>query len=236
MDQNGRTPGGELQRDSQSSETKARADRLKRTILIVFAGMLLFAVIAIPVLRQLEGISGNRDEEETKRKQPTIIFVTPDYDYDIMKDEEYLNLNRYVMYADNDTGLNIMLDEKNIGNYGPAVAVLNEMLRCIIMGDNEGYNELFSTAYYADNEPEPPFTMQQLYDIQLTKMEVNQMQPDKGKAYTQYVFTVEYKIHKNNGTFRTDIGLDESRRQYFVLSDSTGKEVLIDQIRNVQYK
>ena len=62
------------------------------------------------------------------------------------------------------------------------------------------------------------------------------MQPDKGKAYTQYVFTVEYKIHKNNGTFRTDIGLDESRRQYFVLSDSTGKEVLIDQIRNVQYK
>ena len=236
MDQNGRTPGGELQRDSQSSETKARADRLKRTILIVFAGMLLFAVIAIPVLRQLEGISGNRDEEETKRKQPTIIFVTPDYDYDIMKDEEYLNLNRYVMYADNDTGLNIMLDDKNIGNYGPAVAVLNEMLRCIIMGDNEGYNELFSTAYYADNEPEPPFTMQQLYDIQLTKMEVNQMQPDKGKAYTQYVFTVEYKIHKNNGTFRTDIGLDESRRQYFVLSDSTGKEVLIDQIRNVQYK
>lgn len=236
MDQNGRTPGGELQRDSQSSETKARADRLKRTILIVFAGMLLFAVIAIPVLRQLEGISGNRGEEETKRKQPTIIFVTPDYDYDIMKDEEYLNLNRYVMYADNDTGLNIMLDDKNIGNYGPAVAVLNEMLRCIIMGDNEGYNELFSTAYYADNEPEPPFTMQQLYDIQLTKMEVNQMQPDKGKAYTQYVFTVEYKIHKNNGTFRTDIGLDESRRQYFVLSDSTGKEVLIDQIRNVQYK
>jgi hypothetical protein len=47
---------------------------------------------------------------------------------------------------------------------------------------------------------------------------------------------VEYRIRNNNGTFRTDIGHDESRKQYFVLSDSTSRDVLIDQILGYKYR
>ena len=85
-------------------------------------------------------------------------------------------------------------------------------------------------------EPEPPFTMQQVYDILITRVAVTDVVDEKLGKYTQYEYTVEYKIHKNNGTFRTDLGHDDSRKQYFILSDSTGSEVLIDQILGYQYK
>ena len=106
------------------------------------------------------------------------------------------------------------------------------MIERIIAGDADGYNDLFSSNYYENNDPEPPFTMQQVYDIKLTK--VKEMQTSQG--YTQYEFDVEYRIRHNNGTFRTDIDEGESRKQYFVLSDSTSKKVLIDQILGYNYQ
>ena len=74
--------------------------------------------------------------------------------------------------------------------------------------------------------------MQQLYDIKLTKVKETEM----SEGYTQYEFEVEYRIRQNNGTFRNDIDEDESKKQYYVLSDSTSKDVLIDQIQGYRYK
>jgi hypothetical protein len=106
------------------------------------------------------------------------------------------------------------------------------MIECIIAGDSDGYNRLFSSNYYRNHDPEPPFTMQQLYDIKLTK--VKEFETDEG--YTQYDFEVEYRIRQNNCTFRNDIGEDESKKLYFVLSNSTSQNVLIDQIIGYNYK
>lgn len=231
MNQNNDRRGGSAF-EEEAAAAAARSRRMKRTILIIFACMVIFVPVALLLTRLIDNSSVGKPEEETKRKQPTIIFCTPDYEYDILKDEEYLNLNRYVMYADNGTGLSVMLDDRSVKNYGPAVLVLTEMLDCIIKGDAEGYNALFSDNYYDNYEPAPLFTMQQVYDILLTKMETKHIQPEKGREYVQYEFTVEYKIHKNNGTFRTDIGLDESRKQYFILSDKEGKNVKIDRVLN----
>jgi hypothetical protein len=124
------------------------------------------------------------------------------------------------------------LGEKNRDDYVPAVIVLCDMIERIIAGDADGYNKLLSTNYLKNLEPEPPFTMQQVYDIRLTKVKETEM----SEGYTQYEFEVEYRIRNNNGTFRTDIGHDESRKQYFVLSDSTSRDVLIDQILGYKYR
>jgi hypothetical protein len=108
------------------------------------------------------------------------------------------------------------------------------MIRAVINGDADAYNALFSSNYYKNHDPEPPFTMQRLYDIKLTKVSETLVAGEKGK-YTQYEFEVEYKIRLNDGTYRTDIGHDESKKQYFVLSDSVTGEVLIDQILEYNY-
>jgi hypothetical protein len=77
--------------------------------------------------------------------------------------------------------------------------------------------------------------MQRLYDIKITKVNETVKSGETGK-YTQYEYEVEYKIRLNDGTYRTDIGHDESKKQYFILSDSVTGDVLIDQILDYKYK
>ena len=77
--------------------------------------------------------------------------------------------------------------------------------------------------------------MQQVYDIKLTFVNEFDTSDAEFGRYTQYEFIVEYKIHKNNGTFVVGLDHDTTRRQYFVLSDSVTDDVLIDQVSEYGY-
>jgi hypothetical protein len=222
----------------QSRQAKEATRKLRRRMIIVLICMAVFAVIALPLISYLEFLEEQPESPEIVTKKPsTIIFYEPDWDLDIMKEAGYLAKDRSVYFCDARYGYTEVLTEKNKDKYGPAVSVLNTMIDCIIRGDHEGYNALLSANYLntEGNEPEAPFTMQQLYDIKLTLVAEGE-KSENGKTYTQYEFEVEYRIRHNNGTFRTDIDEDESRKQYFVLSDSTSKDVLIDQIIGYVYK
>lgn len=222
--------------EEQSRAARESTRRLKRNMIIVLVCMVAFAVVAIPLINILDRLQSDESEEETT-KQTGNFFIpaTPDYEYDIMQDEEYLQLNRRIYHCDERSGLTEELTDKNIGGYGPAARVLREAINAIIAGDADAYNALFSDNYYANNEPESPFTMQRLYDIKITKVNETIKSGEKGK-YTQYEYEVEYKIRLNDGTFRTDIGHDESKKQYFILSDSVTGDVLIDQILPYNYR
>lgn len=218
--------------EEMSRQAREANRRLKKRMVIVLACLMAFAVIAIPLISYLDSLEKKENEEKETKKESTIIFYEADWDLNIMEEPGYLAMDRTVYYCDEQYGITEALDDKNRAEFGPAVAVLCEMIERIIAGDADGYNDLFSSNYYENNDPEPPFTMQQVYDIKLTK--VKEMQTSQG--YTQYEFDVEYRIRHNNGTFRTDIDEGESRKQYFVLSDSTSKKVLIDQILGYNYQ
>lgn len=222
--------------EEQSRAARESTRRLKRNMIIVLVCMVAFAVVAIPLINILDRLQSDASEEETT-KQTGSFFIpaTPDYEYDIMQDEEYLQLNRRIYHCDERSGLTEELTDKNIGGYGPAARVLREAINAIIAGDADAYNALFSDNYYANNEPESPFTMQRLYDIKITKVNETIKSGEKGK-YTQYEYEVEYKIRLNDGTFRMDIGHDESKKQFFILSDSVTGDVLIDQILPYNYR
>ena len=221
--------------EEQSRQARESTRRLKRNMIVVLICMVVFAVVAIPLINMLDGLQNGGEEEETKKLPPSsIIFATPDYEYDIMQDQDYLQLNRRIYHCDDRSGMTEELTDKNVTGYGPAAAVLRAYINAVIAGDADALNTLFSENYFASHEAEPPFTMQRLYDIKLTKINETIVADEKGK-YTQYEYEVEYKIRLNDGTFRTDIGHDESKKQYFVLSDSVTGEVLIDQILNYNY-
>jgi hypothetical protein len=221
--------------EEQSRQARESTRRLKRNMIVVLICMVVFAVVAIPLINMLDGLQNGGEEEETKKLPPSsIIFATPDYEYDIMQDQDYLQLNRRIYHCDDRSGMTEELTDKNITGYGPAAAVLRAYINAVIAGDADALNALFSENYFANHEAEPPFTMQRLYDIKLTKINETLVAGEKGK-YTQYEYEVEYKIRLNDGTFRTDIGHDESKKQYFVLSDSVTGEVLIDQILEYNY-
>ena len=225
--------------EEEARRAKAATDRLKKIILIIAATMVVFAVVALCLIPMLDkALNGAEKEEVTTRPPNTVLYYDPDYDYDIMQDEEYLGLDRYIYYKDARTNETIILLDHEIKDYGAGMVTLKTMIDAIIAGDHETYNSLFSDNYFAveGREPEDPFTMQQVYDILITRVNVADVVDEEVGKYTQYEYTVEYKIHKNNGTFRTDLGHDDSRKQYFILSDSTGEEVLIDQILGYNYK
>ena len=221
--------------EEQSRAARESTRRLKRNMIIVIVCLVAFAVIAIPLINVLDNLQNGGTVEETQKLPPSsIIFATPDYDYDIMQDEDYLQLNRRIYHCDERSGLTEELTDKNVAGYGEAARVLREVINTIIAGDAEAYNACFSANYFAYNEPEAPFTMQRLYDIKLTKVNETIKSGEKGK-YTQYEYEVEYKIRLNDGTYRTDIGHDESKKQYFILSDSVTGYVLVDQILDYNY-
>ena len=221
--------------EEQSRQARESTRRLRRNMIVVLICMAVFAVVAIPLINILDGLQRGDSEEETKKLPPSsIIFATPDYEYDIMQDNDYLQLNRRIYHCDDRSGMTEELTDKNISGYGAGAVVLRAYINAVIAGDADALNALFSENYFANHEAEPPFTMQRLYDIKLTKMNETTIAGETGK-YTQYEYEVEYKIRLNDGTFRTDIGHDESKKQYFVLSDSVTGEVLIDQIMDYNY-
>ncbi len=219
--------------EEQSRQARESTRKLKRRMIIVIVCLVVFTVIAIPLISYLDNLEKQQSVEELEsKKESTIIFYEPDWELDIMKDPAYLALDRTVYYNDTQYGITVALDQKNQDKYGPAVEVLNQMIQLIIAGDADGYNELLSENYLENNDFEAPFTMQQLYDIKLSKIQ----ETNVDGQYMQYEFEIEYRIRNNNGTFRTDIGSDEAKKQYIILSDSTSSDVLIDQILGFNYK
>ena len=150
-----------------------------------------------------------------------------------MKDQEYLGLDRKIYYFENkdQLGTKLELDDSNRDKQAMGVTLICEMVDSIIMGDADAYNALFSDYYFEHKgvEPDPGFTMTQLYNIQITKMLEQKVTDKKLGTYTEYHFVLEYSIRMNNGTFRSDIGSDGNAATYIIITDRNG-ELLIEDL------
>lgn len=162
---------------------------------------------------QVVGTNGNEE---------SYVFYPVDYDLDVTTVREYMELDRDLHYKDG--AETIMITDANVEFYGPDVQFLKQYFTCAIAGDYETYNSLFTDHYYETNKPYSSFTQQMIYDITIEKLS-----QDDTEAGTIYGYNVSYKIYQNNGTFRSDIGSDGARTQYFELLESEGT-VLIDSI------
>ena len=226
---------------------REQTQKLKKIIMITFCAMLAFVVIYFvfssllydtitetlygyfPGLEDLvDGGAGN----EYKGNNFTIIFYPIDYDHNIMKDKEYLELDRKIYYFADQSQLGTMieLDDSNRDKQAVGVTLLCEFVESIIMGDADQYNSFFSDYYFEHKEcePDPGFTMTQLYNIRITNFGEHKVSDKKLGDYTEYHFVLQYSIHKNNGTFRSDIGSDGSAATYIIITDRNGELMIED--------
>ena len=67
--------------------------------------------------------------------------------------------------------------------------------------------------------------MQKIYDVLIKKISEDTVSDGNG-SYTKYIFSLNYKILKNNGTLRNDF-LTGSRTQYIYITNREG-ELKID--------
>ena len=205
---------------TESDDIVDSTKKTKRIIIIVFSCMFAFMVLCL-LIPGFQNLSFANKEIKDPTEDNTYIFYEPyEEGFDIFKYEEYMLLDRTIMYYDG-TGIGTGVVEGNLNEFNPGVTVIYQMLQAAMRGDVDGYNACFGE----DIEKKQDFTQQQIYKVTIT---------NKSKSSTDgtYVFTVDYKIHENNGTFRQDMGSDEFRPLTVTVSNKSGK-YLIEQMSGV---
>lgn len=193
-------------------------------VLIAVSAILLLLLLLIQMLSRCT-ISPLENSSETTHKAPEFKFsdeyITERAIFD--SDEDYLTYDRTIYFHDPQTGVTEGIEGGNYDNFGAGTALLCEMIASIIDGDAEAYNTFFSDIYYKENEEKSAFSMQKLYDILITEYSKSEETSESGGTYKEYIYELKYKIKNNNGSFRSDMGSDSIRTQYFLITNRSGK-------------
>lgn len=204
----------------------------KKAIIIAFATLCLIGIISFVVLYLIpENKDTNPMFDSEKQEEiigmygstQTYLYYPIDHDLDVMTDKEYLGLDRSIYYTKG--AETIALAEKDMGSYSDDVKFFVNYFDLAIKGNYEAYNALFTENYYESNEPYFSFTQQMIYDMHIEKLGEG-----TERGMSAYYYNVSYKIHRNNGTFRNDIGSDGYKTLYFTLVKEDAK-ILIDSIK-----
>lgn len=203
----------------------------KKKLLIacaVILGLLLILTCASFIIDYIEGnksVTSNEGDREVDYN-----FYPADFEEDIFQNQDYSELfnEGFIDFKEGSVTLGITKDDAY--KYGADTKLIFDMLDSIIYGDNDRYNQYFSSGYYQNHSEKSEFTMQMLYDIKIERISSEKVETENGD-YTKSIFTVEYKIYKNNGTFRRDIG-EGSKKQYITLTNQA-EQWLIDNISTV---
>lgn len=208
----------------QSEEIKKKNKRRVTIGLAVACGLGLVSAVC---LQNPQWFEVTHEKGNTSMYSDRIVsynFYPTDYDLDVTADEVYMGLDRYVHYKTGNETFTITDGDYTV--YNNAVVFFGKYFETVIAGDSETYNTFFSDLYYESNEPHIEFAPQMLYDIEIEMLS----QDPQNDGTTLYAFDVSYKIHRNDGTFRNDIGSDGSKKLYFELYEDKEGNVLIDRI------
>lgn len=207
--------------------------KLKKRLIIAMAiilATLLLLYIGTELLRHLS----EKNEEPIPDETADYSFYSADYDEDIYADEEYVSLIQggIITYHDSANTSYTVFVEK-LDSYDKPVQLMVEMIYSAVNGDADAYNQCFSKKYFESNTPKEGFTKQKIYAAEIKYLNSDAV-VENGVTYEKYEYEVSYRILKNNGTFRNDIG-DGARKQLITVTDREGK-LLIDSVQAYQYK
>ncbi|MBE6586892.1 MAG: hypothetical protein E7647_00590 [Ruminococcaceae bacterium] len=217
--------------DTEPAREKPRSSKKKKIVIIsVFAGLLLLGVISWIILYALPEKNVNPMFSQEKQEEivgmygstQSYIYYPIDYDLDIMTEKEYLDLDRCIYYTEG--AETFSLNEYPLEELDADMQFFFKYFDLAISGNYDEYNKLFTENYYKSNEPYYSFTQQMIYDIRIERLGEDVIDGDD-----VFYYNVSYKIHRNNGTFRNDIGSDGSKTLCFTLVDRNGT-VLVDSI------
>lgn len=214
----------------KTKDAKAERNKQKKGIIIAFALMLSVILVWYAVIPGVNyvvnAVKQSKKSEYTSDYMDHIksfVFYPADYTEDITKDEEYMQKNRYISYQKG--GDTYIITDEDYSGYDSTVEFFARYFDTVINGNYEEYDSYFTDKYFEEQSNKESFTPQKLYDI-VVKF--------KGTATVDgavsYIYYVDYKIFKNNGTFRNDIESDSSRTLVYELYVYDDGNILINYI------
>ncbi len=203
-----------------TAKRSASAGKRKKVTLVIWIGVIiLFAVASLILLKNPALFDKEAGEQKVTGSNGFYdFFYEADYtlaleDYEAYP--EYLELDRYLYYKNGNETVGVI--DKTRDSFGKEVLFFEKYFEAIINGDCEEYNSLFTEKYFATHEKMGEFTPQMVYG-----MEIEEVYENETNGVLTFGFDVNYKIFRNNGTFRDDIYSDATRTQYIEVTDSEG--------------
>lgn len=207
-------------------------------ILLIFFGVFLLLILFNFIMDKVNEIPiENEYYAETLPPKANIQFYEADYDYNIFEDAAYMDKNRYIEYTDG--AVSVTVTEGDFAFHGGAPLVFfNEYFTAVINGDHEKFNTFFNDYYYEiqNNKPAEDFTMQRLYNINVTKLTESKIESGEHFGKIRYTYKVSYMIMKNDGTFRSDMESDSAVPQIIeILYDDYNDVCTINSVTKYTY-
>jgi hypothetical protein len=193
----------------------------KRNVLIAIFAAILLIVGIVSVCLFLPDKSVSNSSE--------LNFHLPDYDEDIFQNKAYVSFIRDLRYGA--MGVEQLYSYEN--DFDDASAECQFFLRyfhTVINGNYQEYPSYFATDFF---ENAPKFTMQMIYEPYVFFHSTSEEEID-GENVTLYNFHVEYKIFKNNGTFRNDVSSNTAIPQIYQLTKDLQGNYTIYRILDVK--
>lgn len=206
-------------------------NRDKIIILTTLGVVLLFAVSYFLIIHLINKNTNKNDNEVSEN----ISFYPIDFNRDIESDTVYCGLDRQIYFEDPSYGITVAItgpDDGEISDlYKSTFKGVYYYIKSAISGDNKSLNDLFSEKYYKNGgTKKDEISPQMLYDITITIIDIDSIN-EAGEVWDRGVYEVKYKIRKNDGTFRNDMGSDCSKKQYFTVTYRNGKS----EIDSIEY-
>ncbi len=188
--------------------------RLKKRMLAVLAVVFGIVILSTALIVILYFVSL---PTETDGGANAEIEFYPPYTGDIFEFEEYLAYDRNVYYFDGYVRRSV--EEEHLEEYDGNVRFLYHFLKIMTEGDAEAYNACFTK-----NPNVPAFSQQMIYEAEIEYLS-NTAEANGDRVYT---YCLKYKIHRNDGSLRDDVGSDGIIPQYAVLRATPDGRISVD--------
>lgn len=212
--------------DESIKERAQKKKKAKKAVMSIFAVIIGFILLYYAITFIL-GLILKKDPVNQKDQQ--YIFWEADFDEDITRDIEYMELDRSIYFTDTAMGMTSNSPDDIPQTCRDYVNVISDYIESAIIGDSVKLNNLFSEKFFElGGEEKTEFTPQKIYNINITSSEFTSVLEGQ-ETYPSYTFWVTYMIRHNNGTFRNDMGSDCTRKELFQVT-KRGEDYKIDTI------
>lgn len=209
--------------EKQTEDVYAKKDRSRRLAKKIVIALIVIAVVSVAGNSLIDYVTAPPPVSEHV-VNPEDLYE-PHWGENILENRYYMGLDRAIHYKEPSTGAEYALDENDLAAAEPYLHLFRNYFESLVSASRGAYLACFSEQYLTDHGAQMPreFTMQMVYDIHI--------EPYRPEGETRTVYLVEYKIHQNDGTFRSDVLPDAARPQLFYLVEE-GAELVIDDVKN----
>ncbi len=186
---------------------------------LIFRGIIITAFVLVAVFAVYVVLILVSPKVGFTEKRDDIFYFPADFSENIFEDIVYMSKNRDVRF--DYYGVSVYITEENYAEQSNEARFFHDYFKTVISGESEKYKAFFAESFFAGHSIPKKFTMQKIYDIEVSAMTSD---IENGVAFETY--KVSYKIYENNGTFRADISSGESKPVAIKLQKGTELKIV----------